>query len=87
MQLQEQATVKVLNFQTPTMFAVITLKFKQRDLPKFRNLSKSADRMANSVDPDQTAPLGLLSSRSSLIWVYTVCQGLSVQKHRIVTVA
>ena len=39
-----------------------------------------ADGMANSVDPDQTAPL------SSLIWVCTVCPGLSVQKLRIITV-
>ena len=45
--------------------------------------------MANSVDPDQTAPLGAVGSgstlfarktlmrlllRSNLIWVYTVCQ-------------
>ena len=29
---------------------------------------KDADGMANSVDPNQTAPL------SSLIWVYTVCR-------------
>ena len=37
---------------------------------------------ADSVDPDQTAPSGALllqeQSRSSLIWVYTVCQDLSV---------
>ena len=33
-----------------------------------------ADRMADSVDPDQTAP------RSSLIWVCTVCPGISVGK-------
>ena len=33
--------------------------------------------MANSADPDQTAPL---------IWVYTVCPNLSVRKHRIITV-
>ena len=39
-----------------------------------------ADGMANSADPDQTAP------RNSLIWVYTVCPDLSVQKLRIVTV-
>ena len=48
---------------------------------------KYADRMANSVDPDQTAPLGAVwssdcSSRSSLIWVYTVCPDLSVRKLR-----
>ena len=34
-----------------------------------------ADGMANSVDPDQT-----------LIWVCTICPGLSVQKFRIITV-
>ena len=34
--------------------------------------------MANSVDPDQT--------RSSLIWVYTVCSGLPVQNPRIIMV-
>ena len=36
-----------------------------------------ADGMANSVDPDQPAPL---------IWVCTVCPGISVQKLRITTV-
>ena len=37
-----------------------------------------ADGMANSVDPDQT-------SRSSLIWVCTVCPGISVWKLKIIT--
>ena len=37
---------------------------------------KDADRIANSVDPE----------RSSLIWVYTVCLDLPVQKLRIITV-
>ena len=37
---------------------------------------KDADWMANSIDPDQTAH----SSRSSLIWVYTVFPVLSVRK-------
>ena len=35
--------------------------------------AKGADGMTNSVDLDQTAP-----KRSSLIWVCTVCQSLSV---------
>ena len=49
--------------------------------------TKVADGMANSVDPDQTAPLGDKgSSRSSLIRVYTVCPGLSVRKLRIIRV-
>ena len=38
-----------------------------------------ADGMANSVDPYQTA-------RSSLIWLCTVCPGISVRKLRIITV-
>ena len=38
-----------------------------------------ADGMANSVDSDQTAP-------RSLIWVSTVCPGISVRKLRIITV-
>ena len=38
----------------------------------------NADGMANSVDPDQTC---------SLIWVCTVCPGISVQKLRIFTVS
>ena len=50
-----------------------------------------ADGMANSVDPDQTAPLGAVWSGSalfaSLIRVYTVCQGISVRKLRITTVS
>ena len=51
----------------------------------------NADRMANSVDPDQTTPLGatrssLICTRSSLIRVYTVCPGISVRKLRIIMV-
>ena len=38
--------------------------------------SKIVDRIANSVDPDQTA----------LICVYTVCIDLPVQKFMIITV-
>ena len=37
---------------------------------------KDAEGIANSVDPDHTAP------RSILIWVCTVCQVLSVRKLR-----
>ena len=51
------STVKVLNFQTPKMFAVINLKFKQRFFHREIN-TKCAVRLANSADPDQTAPLG-----------------------------
>ena len=40
-----------------------------------------AGGMANSVDPDQTAP------RSSLIWVCTVCPAISVRKLGIIMVS
>ena len=40
---------------------------------------KDADGKANSEDPDQPA-------RSSLIWVFTICPDLSVQKVRKITV-
>ena len=42
---------------------------------------KDAEGIANSVDPDQTAP------RSSLIWVCTICPDLSARKLRIITVS
>ena len=56
--LRMMYTVKFLNFWTPENFAVIYLKFKQRgqNLRVFRQ--KDANGIANSVDPDQTAPLG-----------------------------
>ena len=41
---------------------------------------QNADGMANSADPDQTAP------RSSLIWVYSVCSCMSVWIFRACTV-
>ena len=44
-------TVKVLNFWTPKMFAVIILKFEQTGL-----FHREICHMANSVEPDQTAP-------------------------------
>ena len=47
---------------------------------------KDADGIANSEDPDQTAPRSDCSSRSSLFWVCTVCPDLSVRKLWIITV-
>ena len=43
---------------------------------------KDADGIASSVDPDQTASEGAVWSgstllRSSLIWIFTICQDLS----------
>ena len=50
-------TVKFLNFQLQKNFAVIYLKFKQR--PNLRVLCQNdANGIANSEDPDQTAPVG-----------------------------
>ena len=51
-------TVKFLNFQTPENFAVIYLKFKQRGKNLLIFWLKCANGIANSADPDQTAPRG-----------------------------
>ena len=58
-------TVKFLNFRTPENFALIYLKFKQigQTLGYF---VKNANGIANSEDPDQTAPLGAVCSGSAL---------------------
>ena len=74
-------TVKILNFRTPKMFALINLKFKERGFSIEKIIQKCADRMANSADPDQTA------TRSGLIWVYTIFADLSVRKLRIIQVS
>ena len=46
-------TLKFLNLRMPKNFAVIILKLEKRGLHP-----KDADSIANSEDPDQTAPLG-----------------------------
>ena len=51
-------TVKFLNFRTPEKFAVIYLKFKQKAQTLGYFVKKNANGIANSEDPDQTAPLG-----------------------------
>ena len=51
-------TVKFLNFQTPENFSVINLKFYQREQKLRVFCQKDANGIANSEDPDQTAPLG-----------------------------
>ena len=52
------ATVKFLNFGTAEIFAVIYLKFKQRGQTLRVFCQNGANGIANSEDPDQTAPLG-----------------------------
>ena len=50
---------------------------------------KDADRMANSVDLDQTAHSTAVWSGSVLfaqIWVYTICPDLSIWKLRLIKV-
>ena len=50
-------TVKFLNFGTPEIFAVIYLNFKQRGQTYKRVFcQKDANVIANSDDPDETAP-------------------------------
>ena len=55
------STIKILNIWTPQKFAVITLKFEQNSFTE-----EDAARIANSVDPDQTAPVGAVWSGSAL---------------------
>ena len=50
-------TVKFLNFETQENFPVFYLKFKQRGQTLGFH-QKHANGIANSEDPDQTAPLG-----------------------------
>ena len=70
---------KIPKFWDAKIFAIIYLKFKQKK-PNFRELRQNdANGIANSEDPDQTAP------RSSLIWVCTVCPDLSVRKLTVCT--
>ena len=50
--------VKFLNFGKPENTAVIYLKFKQRCQVLREFCQNGANGIANSEDPDQTAPLG-----------------------------
>ena len=87
-------TVKILNIRTPKHFAVITLKFVQDGFTEekftrwlYRRVMhpKDAVGIANSVDPDQTVPLGAVWSGPwldcSLIWVCTVCPGIYLSEN------
>ena len=55
---QVGVTVKLLNFRMQENIAVIYLKFKQRCQTLGNFTKKGANGIANSEDPDQTAPLG-----------------------------
>ena len=54
------------------MITVIVVKVERYGFTLPECIQKGGDGIANSVDPDQTAP------RSSLFWVCTVCSDLSV---------
>ena len=52
-------TVKFLNFRMPKKFDVIYLKFKQRgQILNFIKMMQMDNGIANSEDPDHSAPLG-----------------------------
>ena len=53
-------TINFLNIQTPKKFVVITLKVEQDGFSLRVMHPKDAEGIANSVDPDQTAPLGVV---------------------------
>ena len=63
---KQHNTVKFLKFDHPNNCCNYC-KIRTRWLYHRVVSPKDADRMANNVDPDQTAPL---------IWVYTICPGL-----------
>ena len=52
------STVKFLNFRMPENFAVIQLKLKTKRPNLMVFYQKHTNGIANSEDPDQTAPLG-----------------------------
>ena len=49
-------TVKTLNIGTPRPATVVVLKMKQFNFFDEEMPPKDVERMANSVNPDQTAP-------------------------------
>ena len=53
-------TVRILKTGTPKRFVVIILKLEQGGFNIRAMHPNDADRVANSVDPDQTAPLHCL---------------------------
>ena len=59
-------TINFLNIRTPKKFIVITLKFLTIWLYHRVMSPNDAARIANSVDPDQTAPLGAVEEQSDL---------------------
>ena len=59
---------------------IIVVKVERYSFTLPECIQKVGDGIANSVDPDQTAP------RSSLFWVCTVCSDLSVPILRTFTV-
>ena len=66
-----------VDFVMRRLISAIILKFYQLLYHIVLMCPKDGDRMASSVDHDET---------SSLIWVYTVCRDLFVRKLRIITV-
>ena len=62
------------------MITLIVVKVERYGFTLPECIQKGRDGIANSVDPDQTAP------RSSLFWVCIICSDLSVPILRIFTV-
>ena len=51
-------SVKLLNFRTPEILAVVYQRFKQTSQTLRVYCQNGANGIANSEDPDQTAPVG-----------------------------
>ena len=56
--LESSFTVNFPNIRTPKKFVVVILKVEQDGFSLRVMHPKDAEGIANSVDPDQTAPLG-----------------------------
>ena len=68
-------TAFTLSIQTPQLLTILNRKFEQVQL--LPNVVSKNIWMISSVDPDETPHL------RCLIWVYTVCSGLSDQIHTV----
>ena len=77
--LKVYCTLKIFKTDTPKIITIIPLTRKQFGFTvQYCIQQDCVDGKANSVDPDQTAPV-----MSSMIWVCTVCSDLSVPVLRI----
>ena len=84
LQVFSVATVKFLNFWMPENFAEIYLKFKKTGQTFGYFGKKDGNGIANSEDPDQTAPLGAAWSGSALFAQTCLSENLGSLRYSII---